>query len=334
LVFAASQRSPIVAWRTIWLPGIVLFCAVGLPWYVLVELRNPQFFRFFILVHNLARFGTNVFHHPEPFWYYGPVTLLGWVPWAIFVLLAMVFALQKLKDKDDSLSAFLLIWTAAVIVLFSLSRSKLPGYILPAIAPGILLAAEYVRLRLGQKPRLFVALLHAALSHALIFCALMIQYLVLQHRIPWTTAATVPLIVAFLAAAAIVVTLLKSGYRSLRLVTLAPAVLAVAVALRFGAAPLDQTLSARSVNTSLSQFDPHHLPVAVFLVPRETEFGLQFYRDQSISRYELGQVPAQEHLVVAAQGYPKGVSKAAGRKAIYLGNFAAQRLDFFYVPAR
>ena len=106
------------------------------------------------------------------------------------------------------------------------------------------------------------------------------------------------------------------------------------MSLRFGAPALDETLSARSINSALAQYDPHHLPVAVFLIPREAEFGLQFYRDQSISRYELGQVPDGEHLVVAAQGYPKGVAKAAGRKAIYLGNFTAQRLDYFYVPAR
>jgi hypothetical protein len=53
-------------------------------------------------------------------------------------------------------------------------------------------------------------------------------------------------------------------------------------------------------------------------------------RHQSLGDAEL----VVEHLVVAAQGYPRGVAKAAGRKAIYLGNFAAQRLDFFYVPAR
>src|SRR5436190_7885980 len=326
MTFAATRRSLIVAWKTVWFPGIVIFSVVGFPWYVLLQRRNSQFFHVFIVEHNLARFGTNVFHHPEPFWYYLPVTVLGWVPWAIFVLLAITLAVRTSRNKDaDPLSLFLSIWIAAVVILFSISKSKLPGYILPAIAPGIILAAEYVRLRLGQKPRMIIALLHAALSGALMFCALMIQYLVLQHQIPRTSAATVPLIVAVIASAAIAITMLVSGYRSLRLATLAPAVLAVAVSLRFGAPSLDETLSARSINSALSQYDPHHLPVAVFLIPREAEFGLQFYREQSIPRYELGQVPDGEHLVVAAQGYPRGVAKVAGRKAIYLGNFAAQR---------
>ena len=334
-IFARTQRSMPLAWKTLWAPGIALFSAVGLPWYILVQLRNPQFFRVFILEHNLARFGTNIFHHPEPFWYYVPVISLGWAPWSIFVFGALILVLRRFRDKaTDSLSAFLVIWIAVTVVFFSISQSKLPGYVLPAIPPGIVLTAGYVRSRLTKRLGLVTAGLHATLLVGLIFSALMIQYIVLQHRVPWDSAVAAPLIVALLAAAAVMVILLNSGYKSLRLVTLAPAVVTLAVALRFGAPVLDQTLSARSVVSALSQFDPHPLPVAVFLVPRETEFGLHFYRNQVTPRYELGQVPNQEHLVVAAQGYPEGVAKAAGRKAIYLGNFAAQKLDFFYVPAR
>jgi len=67
LLFAASQRSWKVALKTLSLPGIAAFFLVVLPWYTLVQIRNPQFFRVFLLEHNLARFGSNLFHHPEPF---------------------------------------------------------------------------------------------------------------------------------------------------------------------------------------------------------------------------------------------------------------------------
>ncbi len=53
-----------------------------------MQLRNPEFFRVFILEHNLARFGTDLYHHTEPFWYYLPVALLGLVPWTMFVTAA------------------------------------------------------------------------------------------------------------------------------------------------------------------------------------------------------------------------------------------------------
>jgi hypothetical protein len=102
--------------------------------------------------------------------------------------------------------------------------------------------------------------------------------------------------------------------------------------LRFGAPALDQTLSARPVAEALSRLAPQQLPIAVVLVPRETEFGLQFYRNQKIPRYELGQAPAGEHLLVAAQGFRNAFAKnVPGRRIVYLGNFPGQRLEFFYV---
>jgi len=334
VIFAAAQRSLRIVWKTLWLPGIIVFCLVGLPWYVLVQLRNPQFFRVFILEHNLARFGSNLFHHPEPFWYYIPVVLLGWVPWSIFGIVAMVGAIRRFRDPDqDTLSAFLLIWMVAIVFFFSISQSKLPGYMLPVIPAGGLLVSEYIRERIGQRPPAIVAGFHVLLSALLIFSGLLIQYLVLQHRVPWNAAA-VPFGAAVAIAAVAFFLLLRYGYGGLRLATLVPAVVALAVTLRFGSSALDTTLSARPVASALAQFDPHHLPVAVFLIPRETEFGLAFYRDQAPFRYELGQVPDGEHLVVVATQYSRGVARATGRKAVYLGEFAPQKFDYFYVSAR
>jgi 4-amino-4-deoxy-L-arabinose transferase-like glycosyltransferase len=189
LVFAATQRSWSVALRTLSLPGIAAFLIVGLPWYVLAQLRNPQFLRVFLLEHNLARFGTNMFHHPEPLWYYIPVTLLGWVPWAVFVAAAVVFAVLKLRDREaDSLNTFLLIWIAVFVVFFSISKSKLPGYVLPAIAPGVLLFANFLReKRLSRLHPLFVAL-HGMLVAVLLFSALMLPSILHQHKLVWSHA--------------------------------------------------------------------------------------------------------------------------------------------------
>jgi 4-amino-4-deoxy-L-arabinose transferase-like glycosyltransferase len=334
VLFAATQRSLGITWRTLWLPGIVIFCVAALPWYILVQIRNPQFFRVFILEHNLARFGSNMFHHPEPLWYYVPVGLIGWVPWSIFAIAALVAGIRRVRNlNQDTLSGFLLIWIAAIIFFFSISQSKLPGYILPGIPAGGLLVSEYIRERVGRRPHVIVAGLHVLLSALLIFSALLIQYLVLQHRVPWN-AAVVPLLAAVAIAAVAFLFLFRYGYAGLRLATLVPAVVALAVTLRFGSPALDGTLSARPVANTLAQFDPHHLPVAVFLVPRETEFGLAFYRDQPPFHYALGQVPDAEHLVVVAKQYSRGVARAAGRKAVYLGEFAPQKFDYFYVPAR
>ena len=340
-IFAAVKSSAQLGWKTIvrktlWLPGILLFCALGLPWYAMVQLRNPQFFHEFIVEHNLARFSTNLYHHPEPFWYYVPVTLLGWMPWAVFVAAACVWAVRRRKNRDtDNLDAFLLIWIAVVVFFFSISRSKLPGYVLPAIPAGILLLSRYLRARMGSKPRPAMNALHAGLAGALVFSALILPSVALQHRFPWSMATLVPLTPSVAVAAAMFASLRKYGYPSLRFITLVPAVLALGIAVRSGAPALDATLSARPVAAALQTFDPRPLPLAVFLVPREAEFGLQFYRNQAIPRYELDQIPDGEHLVVAPEGREPDLARTAGdRKVTYLGNFAAQRLEFFYVTAK
>ena len=45
--------------------------------------------------------------------------------------------------------------------------------------------------------------------------------------------------------------------------------------------------------------DNQSLPLAVLRLSREIEYGLHFYRNQTIARYEAGEVPSGEHLLVA-----------------------------------
>ena len=129
-----------------------------LPWYIAVQLRNPEFFRFFILEHNLARFSADVYHHPQPFWFYLPVFLLALMPWTIVLILAvlnrvpLIWFNSKNKAEDQpalsgletSWPLFLLTWMLVPILFFSASHSKLPGYILPAVPAGALLVAGYL----------------------------------------------------------------------------------------------------------------------------------------------------------------------------------------------
>ena len=332
--FCLVQQSADIVRKTLWLPGIAIFFALAAPWYVLVQLRNPQFFRVFILEHNLARFGTNLYHHPEPFWYYIPVTLLGWVPWGAFILAALVVGVRRFRKPDqDSLELFLLIWIALVVGFFSISRSKLPGYILPALPPGIVLASNFVRQKMGEKPKLVSVGLHGLICGGLVFAAIDIRNILIRNAgsgLHVLLAAVAGVMVATL----LFMLIMKSGYPMLRRATLIAALLAVGIGLRSGASILGEKLSARSVWEHVSRFNPHHLPVAVFLVPRETEFGLQFYGNETVPRYELGQIPEGEHIVVAAQGYAKSVAKSSSRKAVLLENFAPQKLDFFYVASR
>ena len=133
VIFAWRKRDIALLWRTLWLPGILLFCVVALPWYIAVQLKNPEFFRIFILEHNLARFGTNLYHHQQPSWYYVPVAFLGLLPWTVIVVAATFKAIQSwwsvgksYVQAEDQWDAFLVIWVLVPLLFFSFSQSKLP----------------------------------------------------------------------------------------------------------------------------------------------------------------------------------------------------------------
>jgi 4-amino-4-deoxy-L-arabinose transferase-like glycosyltransferase len=344
VIFAGATSDYRLLARTLWLPGILLFCAVVLPWHIAVQIKNPEFFRVFILQHNLARFGTNLYHHPEPFWYYVPVTLLGLIPWTVFVVASLAetirvwwTARREILDSERALDVFLVIWVAVPVAFFSLSQSKLPGYIVPALPAGTLLLAEYVRRRVaeGESPRILQIVLHAITAAAPIVPALMIQYLILQHRLPWGRGAEISVTFAAVLAIGIALTLrTKLGLGALRFITLVPVVLAIAALLRLGTPALDSMLSARPLANEISHLETKPLPLAVAGVSRETEFGLAFYRNQIIDRYESGEIPTDEHLVVAPEGSQTAIAKqVAGRRVSYLGSFAPQGLDYYWVSA-
>jgi 4-amino-4-deoxy-L-arabinose transferase-like glycosyltransferase len=347
LLFAAATRDWRALLRTLWLPGILLFFAIGLPWYLAVQLRNPQFFREFILEHNLARFSSNLYHHPQPFWYYLPVALIAFVPWVVFILAALVEAASVWWRERRSAAAesdlqfqfrvFMGCWLIVPIVFFSFSRSKLPGYILPAVPAGAVLLADYLLSHIEQELPLskWRALAHALVASAPIVPAVLVGFAVTQHRLPAGRPMLFALAVTFLVCVAIVLTLLsRLRLRMLRFVTLIPVVLAVAAVLKLGTTAIDQRLSARPLAIELAKVETYQLPLAVCGASRELEYGLAFYRNQAIARYDEGRVPAGEHLLVASPAWRPNVEQlTAGRHVSFLGHYAPQNVDYYFVAA-
>jgi 4-amino-4-deoxy-L-arabinose transferase-like glycosyltransferase len=239
--------------------------------------------------------------------------------------------------SEDALNVFLMIWLVVPVVFFSLSKSKLPGYIVPALPAGTLLLAEYLRRRVAanERPGILLTGLHSIFAAAPIVPALMIQYIILQHRLPWGKAAAIAFGFAGVLAIGIAATLYtRLGFVGLRFITLVPVVLSVAATLRLGAPALDSTLSARPLANEIIHLETKPLPLAVSGVSRQTEYGLAFYRNQIIDRYEFGQIPTTEHLVVAPEGSQTAIAKkVAGRRVSYLGSFAPQGLDYYWVAA-
>jgi 4-amino-4-deoxy-L-arabinose transferase-like glycosyltransferase len=350
VLYASMVRKLRLVLKSLWLPGILLFCAIALPWYVAVQMRNPEFFREFIVQQNLGRFSENLYHHSEPFWFYLPVMALTLVPWTVFVIAALVQAVRlwwaKRRpvdvtdiDFEKQLSIFASCWLVVPVAFFSISQSKLPGYILPAIPAGALLLVGYLRQHLEQSeaepPAMWLVVLHSLVAAAPIVPALLIAYLITQHRVPGGQPMLVALGVAFVLCAGIALTLVrKTGLRMLRFVTVIPVLLVVGIVLRLGAVDLDQTYSARPLAREIARMETHPLPLAVYHVRRELEYGLTFYRNRLTFNYDWGSVPQEEHLLVAPENSQVEIAKlVAGRRVSYLGHYAAQRVDYYWVAA-
>jgi 4-amino-4-deoxy-L-arabinose transferase-like glycosyltransferase len=341
VVYALVRREPRVILKTLWLPGIALFCAVALPWYAAVELRNPEFFRVFILEHNLARFSTNLYQHKQPFWYYLPVVLIATLPWTIYWVAAVVSGIRNWRGRDaratagetpalpHGLQQFLLIWIFVVLVFFSVSQSKLPGYVLPALPACTVLAAEYVARRAGERPSFGLVTAHAAVVATLVAGVLLVPY-ALAHasNIPRITAGVLSGLVFF----GVGWTVYARGLRLLRFVTLAPMIVLLAFVLRAGAPAIDAKVSYRGAAAALDQIDGRRSQLAIYKSRREAEYGMAFYRDQVIARYERGEVPAGDHMVIAPPGAEAELARlAGGRRVSPVGEYAPQRLTFYWI---
>jgi 4-amino-4-deoxy-L-arabinose transferase-like glycosyltransferase len=136
--------------------AIAAFCFTALPWYILCTWRNHDFFRVFIIEHNFNRFLTPEFQHIQPIWYYVPIFILGIFPWIFLHALAKLQFLANWLDKlpETMSQGFFLAWAGFPFLFFTLSQSKLPGYIMPAIPPMALLMANAAS-SIAKDPRRF-----------------------------------------------------------------------------------------------------------------------------------------------------------------------------------
>ena len=147
VLWAASTKRWREALRLFHPIAMATFFLTCLPWYLLCAHRNPEFFRIFVIEHNFKRYLTLEFQHIQPFWYYLPITIIALLPWLFWLAW---FALREPRKSESSSQRsqifFLAAWGVFPILFFSLSKSKLPGYILPAVLPlGVLISVAVAR---------------------------------------------------------------------------------------------------------------------------------------------------------------------------------------------
>ena len=134
--------------------GTVVFALTVASWYVPVTMVNGMtFIDEFFVNHHFKRFLTNEYHHLQPPYFYFFVAFAGILPWPFFLPGALA-RLKRLGARDDERGALLLlawVWAIVPIAFFSLSKSKLPAYILPSFPPlAMLIGWELERIWRGE----------------------------------------------------------------------------------------------------------------------------------------------------------------------------------------
>lgn len=144
--------------------GFLVILGLNLPWYAAATIGTKgAFFKDFFITQNFGRMVGTV-NHQQPFWFYIPVFIGGLFPFNLLLLSAPAIKLrhwrQRLKLNDGAaFMLFQVIWAIFVLALFSIIKTKLPTYILPAMAPLAVLCARSAALtvRLGRARRLLPA---------------------------------------------------------------------------------------------------------------------------------------------------------------------------------
>jgi 4-amino-4-deoxy-L-arabinose transferase-like glycosyltransferase len=271
--------------------AIVTLSATALPWYLLCARRNPDFFRIFIIEHNFKRFLTAEFQHIQPFWFYLPVLLVAFLPWT-FLLLCSAFGSSRNVWRRREISpsgCFLLCWAGFCVLFFTVSRSKLPGYVLPAVPAIAALLARDLSRRLEQGLR---NASWACGEVALAFVAMGVAAELQGRKIPFVTdihpAPTVVQFYALMFLAGIAIATLAVLRRAQ--IALVIAAIALPAFLIFGMGnfwELDGGVSARPAALgALNHLTKADLDKATdYKLKRGLGFGLNFYLHRELRQW-------------------------------------------------
>lgn len=139
-------------WRELLVYGpvaILVAVVVSLPWVLAVHAQEPDYWRFFFWHEHIRRFAGEDAQHDAPWWYYLPLLVGFSLPWVALLPPALKQAWQTRRQTNI---AFLLLWLWMPLIFFSLSKGKLPAYILPCLLPLALLLGHTLadRLKLEQ----------------------------------------------------------------------------------------------------------------------------------------------------------------------------------------
>jgi 4-amino-4-deoxy-L-arabinose transferase-like glycosyltransferase len=260
-----ARRDEWKEWRPLYSLVIILIAA---PWYIAVVRENGfEFVSDFFIYQNIERFTSTVHGHPRPIYFYIPVLLMLTFPWTFM----LIPALRRSFDRTDRI----LLWFYIMpIVFFSFAGSKLPGYILPSVAPIAMLCARSITKVSSRAFRIAVfieagMMLFIGIAFGFFGEMLNVDPHISGMRI---TAITVAI------AAGLVVIAVWLGPPMLATFNTAVMAAIILIATNFVLPRFETTDSMRPWESVLATMIPAHEPILLYRPSRWMVYGMQYYR--------------------------------------------------------
>jgi 4-amino-4-deoxy-L-arabinose transferase-like glycosyltransferase len=135
-----------------WVLYFIASLTIAIPWYIYIGLQSDSFVTEFFWRHHVMRF-LKPYHHLRPWWFYFPILLLELLPW-------LIWPATKVPQKHfKGPLCFCWIIVISCFAFFSLSRCKLPTYLMPMLPfCATLIGAHIVQQKMKRSWYLAIAL--------------------------------------------------------------------------------------------------------------------------------------------------------------------------------
>jgi 4-amino-4-deoxy-L-arabinose transferase-like glycosyltransferase len=285
LLSVCVQRGLLPVLRDLFHPRVLLpFGLVVLPWYGLCYAANGNaFVDDFFWRHHVERFTSDSIEHVKPFWYFLAVLPAGLLPWT--PLLALT---PDAKQRRDPRIQYLLTWILTTLLLFSASRNKLPGYVLPLFpAMAIWMGLSLSKVR---SPRYILVAAAALLTLIPVAQAILPEAIARGLSKAWPPEDVSWLGVGAMLAIAAAVWWAASRNRTLLAVSLLAAGTVGGLAcLKLNTFPaLDRQAGTRAL---WRQVEPHLEETCIGQVRRHVVYGLRYYSHDRLPSCEAAPRP-------------------------------------------
>jgi 4-amino-4-deoxy-L-arabinose transferase-like glycosyltransferase len=278
-------------WRRLlaleWGWGSALFFAIAAPWFVVVSLENPEFARFFFIHEHFERFLTTSHHRVEPWWYFIPIFILGFLPWMFAIPGAIAHALESERGlRGFRPLTFALLWSAFVVAFFSASGSKLPMYVLPAFPAFALVLGRY----LAEAPTRRLAVLAFPVMLVAIGLAFLAWRAPLVASEEWLRALRLeaqPF--GYLASATVFLTAIAGGWlllRGRRMLAIVGIALGTLVAMKFIEDAFDRFTPRQSGRAAAEKMRPWLTPATRVYSVKHYDYTISFYTGRTATLVE------------------------------------------------